>query len=177
MHDVTDKLNSFTGFLQEFRSESDRGCAVLVLCVLEDILRDIFLALVADPDAKLDTLMPPGEISIATENAVLLGLINKEEAQLLRGLAGARNAFAHGAWSNLKFDSPKVASRIGNLVAVLPMSREYLKSKSPREQFVIHAFLLHSALMYRYAEAKRLAPARRLESLEDTVRTLPQQAT
>lgn len=151
-------------FTDEFRSESDRGCAVLVMCVLEDALRDLFEALVADPTAKLDTLFPPGNQQVSTQNALLLGLMNKEEVTAFRGLAGIRNTFAHALERRLQFDSPKIASKIGNLEAVLPMALEYLKSLSYRNQFLTHAALLHSALWYRTIETTRLKVARRLES-------------
>lgn len=78
------KLEKFGRLAKEFHGESDRGCAILVMCVLEDCLRTMISALMPDPEAKLGRLAPAGSTTATIEVAQTLGMLSKRQADSFR---------------------------------------------------------------------------------------------
>lgn len=155
---LLDSIERYGRFVVEFSAESDRGCAVLVLCVLEDALHGLFRALIVDPAAKFARLAPPGGLAVAIENAELLGLISATEAQCFRLLAKVRNDFAHGALENLTFDTAQIKSKIDNLPVPLASWSTVMKGTA-RERFLIVASALNAMMLFRRAQVARVSAA------------------
>lgn len=153
------KLEKFSKLATEFREESDRGCAVLVMCVLEDCLQDMIRALVPDPEAKLGRLVP-GSAGAAIEVARLLGLLSPRQASSFGQLAAIRNRFAHSVMERLTFDEPSIAKMVGKIVpAVVLPSGASLNSDTPRGWYLMHAGILWILMTLRIEAIERLTAA------------------
>lgn len=132
-------------FVDEFGSESDRGCAVLVLCVLEDALIEAIKKRLPECDSDaLRQIAPYGRLSASVSNAYLIGVISHGERDELTRLIKIRNKFAHKALEGLSFDHPDIADMcskltLSNLFSELPFN-------SSRGKFVMSALVLHTVL-------------------------------
>jgi len=97
----------FSRFQKEFETESDRGCAVLTLCVLEEqLVRSMKKRLPDIPkreSSQLYNFVPKGALSKSTVNAYLLGILTADELKNFSLLINIRNEFAHKALTNLRF--------------------------------------------------------------------------
>lgn len=97
----------FSRFQKEFETESDRGCAVLTLCVLEEQLVKSMKRRLPDIPKKqarqLQNFVPRGALSKSTVNAYLLGILTADELENFLLLVSIRNEFAHKALTDLRF--------------------------------------------------------------------------
>jgi hypothetical protein len=140
-------------FVEALKGESDRGCAVLALCVLEDIAKiAIERRLGAFASRMTKLLAPPGRWSMTVDSMHMLGLLSHHERLDLLQLVKARNQFAHEALSNISFDHAKVAAHIDQLHLV----SWYWKHPQPntrRERFLWTVQLLHTLISNRGGNA------------------------
>jgi hypothetical protein len=148
---------------KEFHGESDRGCAVLVLCVLEELLHGMIRCRVVDPaDDSIRYLAPRGRLSVSVEVAVQLGLLNKRQAKSFLGLVKVRNKFAHGVMRGLTFDTPEIAALVRSIEpgSRYPRHRNFeddLESDSIRMRFLGLAAVL--VIWMTLVEPERLEAA------------------
>lgn len=135
-------IERFGRLSQEFRDESDRGCAVLVMCLLEEALRDYLLAFVVDPEMSIGRLMPKGGLGAGIESALLLGLLNKRQAKSFQTLANVRNKFAHGVFERLTFETPEIRSLILSCEPPVPLPEGYDWASQLNDQSLKTRFLM-----------------------------------
>jgi len=154
-------LERYRKFADEFKSESDRGCAVLVMCVLEDSLRALIGRVVADPGSDLRNFAPRGRLAVAIDSAVLLGQLSQREAVCFRKLAGIRNAFAHKALLKLTFDASPIADHCRDLEMPISSSAwpERPADLTHRQKFLMASAMLQIAISVRTEHAARLQQA------------------
>jgi hypothetical protein len=93
---------------QEFITESDRGCAILTVCLLEETLHDVFAKVLPKGKESARDFMPPGRLALGVRNAAALGLLSEPELSNIKLILKIRNAFAHKLLNGLKFDSPEI---------------------------------------------------------------------
>lgn len=154
------KLGKFSRLATEFHEESDRGCAVLVMCVLEDCLRDMVRALVPDPAAKLGRLAPSGGIGATIEVAHVLGLLSKRQADSFRQLVAIRNRFAHSVMEGLMFDEPSVAKMVADIVPAVALPGDAsLDNDTPRGWYLMHAGIFWILMTLKMEGIERLPEA------------------
>lgn len=99
----------------EFVGESDRGCAILTVCLLEEALAHLVGSLLPGGLADARQFIPKGRLSLGISNAHRLGLIDDAAASTLRLLIEIRNQFAHGLLENVSFRSPHILEKVANL--------------------------------------------------------------
>lgn len=134
-----------TSFVDEFSGESDRGCAVLVLCVLEDLLIEtVKHRLPVCSNEELRSIAPFGRLSTTVSNAFLIGAISKRERDELYRLIKIRNKFAHKALERLSFSHPDIIDMCKKLE--LADVFDEFKSNVPRARFTISALLVYCSL-------------------------------
>lgn len=93
---------------QEFHTESDRGCAILTVCLIEEVLLSVFAKVLPAEKNSARDFMPPGRLSLGVSNAAALGLITEPEITNLKLILKIRNTFAHKLLDGLRFDSPQI---------------------------------------------------------------------
>ena len=145
----------------EFERESDRGCAILTLCVLEESLVKLFAALLPGGERDARHFMPKGRLSIGIANAHLLGLIDEPTRDNFKLLTEIRNAFAHGILGGVSFSSSEILKkivmlRLPNMDAV-PQVRAELES-DPRRRFMTAADSLLFTLEWMAGKVVRISP-------------------
>lgn len=153
---VADRYRTFG---DEFIEESDRGVAILMLCVLEEDLKKLFQALVAVEGGDVRGLAPAGRLSSSIENAVLLGLLRVEEASTFLQLAKVRNQFAHNATQRFSFEVAPVRDFVDAIVLPLAMAGEpWDRQGYPRRDvFLFAASMLEVAMGIRWHDIERLS--------------------
>lgn len=156
------KLERMGRLSEEFHKESDRGCAVLVMCMLEEQLHDMIRSRLPNPEAKLGRFAPRGSLAIAIDNSVLIGLLTERQANVFRALAEVRNKFAHGVFEGRTFKSPEVDAIVGRIEPAvdLPDVKKEMYGDTPRKLFLGHAGALATIMMVKtlYMERLPLAP-------------------
>jgi hypothetical protein len=134
-----------TSFVDEFKGESDRGCAVLVLCVLEDLLIEtVKHRLPVCSNEELRSIAPFGRLSATVINAFLIGAISKRERDELNRLIKIRNKFAHKALEGLSFNHPDIVDMCKKLE--LADVFDEFSSSIPRVRFTVSALLIYCSL-------------------------------
>jgi hypothetical protein len=93
---------------QEFIAESERGCAILTVCLLEETLHDVFAKVLPKGKESARDFMPPGRLALGVRNAAALGLLSESELSNIKLILKIRNAFANKLLNGLKFDSPEI---------------------------------------------------------------------
>lgn len=124
----------------EFRAESDRGCAVLTVCLLEEALVKVFAKVLPSGNAGARTFMPRGRLSVGVGNAEALGLISEPHTTNLDLILKIRNAFAHKLMDGLTFETAEIRSHsikliLPNLDGVSAATRQRIQSNS-RERYM-----------------------------------------
>lgn len=102
----------------EFRSESDRGCAVLTVCLLEKALANVFAQVLPGREPAARIFMPRGRLSVGISNAKALGLIADPNTTNLGLILKIRNAFAHKLMDGRTFESTEIRSL--SMMLILP---------------------------------------------------------
>jgi hypothetical protein len=144
-------------FIDEFKSESDRGCAVLILCVLEDLLIEVVKHRLPPCSAdELRALAPFGRLSATVSNAFLIGAVSQRERDELNRLIKIRNKFAHNALQGLKFNHPDIRDMCKRLELADVFSE--FSSQVPRTRFTISALLIYSSLHNSLGIVEKLKP-------------------
>jgi DNA-binding MltR family transcriptional regulator len=121
-------ISALKDFYISLGSESDRGLAVLVAALVEDVLKETYLR-VLNPKAPLKDLVsmagPLGNVSMRINMAFALRWITEPIYRNLRAMQRIRNRFAHERVM-LTFDSP----RIQPLVTLMTPSEDALYASS-----------------------------------------------
>jgi hypothetical protein len=168
--ELRNKLQGMGHVAEEFHKESDRGCAVLVLCLLEEYLRDMIRAHLPGAPAKLGSFAKPGQLALATENAVLVGIITQRQADAFNALAKVRNKFAHGLFKGRTFETPEIKTLIDSITSITPIpTMAQLDKKTAREKFLMHAGILCIMMVIKTYFAKPFPPAVEFESTHSFV--------
>ncbi|MGY2685047.1 hypothetical protein [Pseudomonas tolaasii] len=132
-------------FVDEFKGESDRGCAVLVLCVLEDLLIEaVKQRLPVCSSDELRAIAPFGKLATVVSNAFLIGAVSKRERDELLRLIKIRNKFAHKALDGLSFFHPDIIDMCRKLE--LADVFDEFSSDNPRTRFTVSALLVYCTL-------------------------------
>ena len=151
-------LERYARLMREFEEESDRGCAILMLCALEEALVGLFQALVVEGQ-PIDTLgTRAGGIDRAIDRARALGLMKKEEAECFKHLSRIRNRFAHHVTERLRFTEPSIQRQIEATPYPFPPTPgvDLDADAGPRMKFMMRAASLNSLLLFRRKAVSRL---------------------
>jgi len=147
-------MSRFAEFVEEFKAESDRGCAVLTLCALEESLMNLFKALL--PAQSVKNVAPRGWLARKIESAFGLGLLNEWEAAQFKLLAEIRNDFAHEATLKLSFESPEIVAQVNRLT--LPFANmKFPTDPSARTRFLQVAAVLSGHMIIHRSQVRRIA--------------------
>lgn len=125
---------------KEFLAESDRGCAVLTVCLIEETLAALFEKVLPTKEVSARHFMPPGRLRQGLESAIALGLVTEPTATNIRLILSVRNTFAHKLLSGLSFESPEVRDHVmkmqlPNLDGMSEISRKKIQDVS-RERYM-----------------------------------------
>ncbi|WP_139236016.1 hypothetical protein [Pseudomonas sp. NFACC24-1] len=143
-----EKLKSY---LDEFARESDRGCAVLVLCTLEDLLVQAIKSRLPEcGNDELRNIAPLGRLSVTISNGLLLGILSEDEKKDFSILVKVRNKFAHGAFLDLSFAHADISHLCSTLTLCDRLS-EFV-TKKPRARFMFSATMLYLVLHQRSSD-------------------------
>ncbi|WP_148650605.1 hypothetical protein [Lysobacter capsici] len=127
----------FAQFEDAFKAESDRGMAVLAMCVVEDLLHERIKEIVGVNFPEMVKLLaPPGRWSVLADAATMLGLLSPAEREDLKLLIAVRNRFAHKAMDSLAFDHPDVADQLSRLKIYERFQVDGPTPGTPRERFL-----------------------------------------
>jgi hypothetical protein len=142
--------------------ESDRGCAVLTICVLEECLRRVFSSILPLGKSAAKHFVPRGRLSLAADSAHKLGILNDSLHETFTLLIQIRNTFVHGLSSELTFNSAPIESKVRQLVlpdvSDVPELQAMLKA-NPRQHFMFAVDNLFFTLEFI---ANRLEPLKPL---------------
>ncbi len=127
----------FAQFEEAFRAESDRGAAVLSLCVIEDLLHERINEIVGTHFPEMVRLLaPPGRWGVLADAAAMLGLLSPAERDDLKVLVTVRNRFAHKAMESLAFDHVEVTDLLSRLRIYERFQVDGPAPRTPRERFL-----------------------------------------
>lgn len=112
---MTNTLDTRNRLNAELSKESDRGCAILSLCLLEESLAVLISALLPGGAADAKHFLPRGRLSTGIANAHKLGLIDNSTVATFKLLVEIRNIFAHGILTNVSFDTDSVRMKVSQL--------------------------------------------------------------
>ena len=131
---MVDKIHSaeqITAFLDELKTQTDRGIAVITAAVLDELLQMLLIARFIKlgsqhKEALFDKIGAPlSSFSAKIELAFALGVISNEARLALHLVRDVRNKFAHRI-EPLTFDHPEVAklmeTRAPQSVNTMPIS-------------------------------------------------------
>ena len=150
MREMEPEVEELTIFLTEFNQESNRGAVLAAGSLLDERLKSILGAFLADVPASQALLSgfnaPIGTFSSRVSAAYALGLIQENEFTELNIIRKVRNEFGH-SWKGVTFDSDKVA----HLCKQLPwLGPDELEEKStPKERFGFAVAILLTDLLWR----------------------------
>jgi DNA-binding MltR family transcriptional regulator len=116
---LQDQLRSISELTQAFEKETDRGCVLAAAAHLDDQLKELLLAFMADCEEARELLdstgaQPLSAFGARAKMAYALGLISACHYADLRTIAKLRNDFAH-KWRVATFDPDSVMSRVSLL--------------------------------------------------------------
>ncbi len=138
-------------FNEAFQRESDRGCAVLVMCAVEEALREVLRHRIGEAGkGMMGQLAPPGAWERLIKSLRLVGVMSDMEAHDLDLLRQARNLFAHGATADLTFEHGDVRAYIDRLKMHKAM---WISNASPRDAFTMSANAIMAIVVSRGLQA------------------------
>jgi len=153
-----------SAFLNELKTQSDRGVAVVAAAMLEELLELVILArLIEIPSKRKESLFdkmnaPLSSLSAKIEIAFALGTINESARRAMHLVREVRNKFAHRL-EPLTFHHPEVVALLGGDDA---MPSVKAMNKPTKEQFLDTIQAL-AVVLYG-----TLAADIRIKSLEET---------
>lgn len=133
-------LQEFQAFGESFKSESDRGAALVAASMLDDRLCSILRAFMIE-SKETDALLeggpnaPLGTFSSRAAAALALGLIEPAEFRNVSIIRKIRNAFGHG-WGQITFEDAPIRDLCRQLTSRQP--RENLSSRGWFDAAVIN---------------------------------------
>jgi DNA-binding MltR family transcriptional regulator len=150
-------------FHEQFRSESDRACAILAAAALDESLRRLLQKYLVPAPGRTDALLdganaPLSSFSAKIDAAFRLGLVSEQFARDLHLIRKIRNDFAHDLEKST-FSDAAVADRVKELVKESPLlagMREEDRPKTTRMQYAMWASWMLSVLSERLESARAL---------------------
>jgi len=168
----------------EFAKESDRGCAILMVCLLEETLAQLFSKVLPSGEQDAKHFMPRGRLSVGVGNAKALGLIDDDMAANFKLVLEIRNTFAHKLLEGISFQSEEVRSKVNQLrlpaMDSVPEAQAEILD-NPRKRYTMAVDMLFFTLERMIGGAARLphqdipkwtvrkAPAAILQNLDKNV--------
>jgi hypothetical protein len=138
--------------LEELKSQTDRGTAIIAAAVLDDVLNQLLTArLIKLGSDRHDSLFsrtnaPLSSFSSKIEMCFALGVLSNEARLALHLIRDVRNEFAHRI-EQIKFDHPAVATMIQTRV----LSALKKPGRSNRDMFIDSfsavAFIIYGSLV------------------------------
>lgn len=127
----------FAQFENAFSAESDRGLAVLSMCVIEELLHERIREIIGVHFPEMVNLLaPPGRWGVLADAATMLGLLSPAERTDLKVLIAIRNRFAHKALESLTFEHPDVIDHLSRLKIYERFQIDGPPPRTPRERFL-----------------------------------------
>lgn len=150
-------MRNYKRFVEEFQAESDRGAAILPLCVLEQMLREGLAArlLIADKET-MRRLAPRGSLTVLARNCRVVGLITASELKCIEDLGEIRGKFAHAALLKLSFDTASVAQLIDKLEPAVELIGLERSKNTRRNWYLIVVSTLHGMIFIRQSNIRRI---------------------
>lgn len=150
-----DDRDRLSRLIDEFHDESDRGCAVIAMCVLEEmLLKLIKVRLPECANDELRNIAPVGRLSAAVDNAFLIGGLGERNKKEFKQLIKIRNLFAHKPLEGLTFDNHDVVHLCSRLI-MCDMFEE-LDNKTPRGRYIISVVMLYLSMHHEIQEISKL---------------------
>jgi len=150
MKKLEPEIAELSDFLREFNNESDRGAALTAASMLDELLKEILNAYLADVPERDDLLVgfyaPLGTFSSRTSAVYALGLIQQNEYEEIKLIRKIRNEFGH-KWKSVSFNSGRVADFCRQLPWLGPS--EYEAESTLRGRFNAVVTILLSDLLWR----------------------------
>jgi hypothetical protein len=147
---LADGFGRYNQFVDAFHTESDRGVAVLSMCVLEEIVREgVAKRLGPYKERLMPTLAPRGRWSTLADCAWMLGVLSAADRADLLILVDIRNRFAHRALQDLSFDHPDVVHQVGRLKVSERFDLEHDGEMSNRTEFMNAVAALYFFVKFR----------------------------
>lgn len=147
-NDFRNRLN------KEFYAESDRGCAILTVCLLEETLMGIFAKVLPEGKDEARQFVPFGRLSLGINNAAALGLITEPEITNIKIILKIRNTFAHKLLDGLTFETPEIKDQVMRLT--LP-NLVYVSEKTRNKTMNISRTRYMEVFSYTVAALERVA--------------------
>jgi len=142
--------SDFDEVLSEFKTESDRGSALIAASAIEDLLENLARKRLLDCKASNSLFSgfnsPLGTFSSKAIICRSLGLIAEDEFSDIEVIRKIRNEFGHN-WKGLNFETQKIRGLTMNLEWFGPLNEEE-KSRA-RDRFNYLVALLLSTLSSR----------------------------
>jgi DNA-binding MltR family transcriptional regulator len=151
-------------FLEELKSQTDRGTAVIAAAVLDDLLVMLLTARFIELGSERHEALfkrigaPLSSFSARIEVCFAVGVISNEARLAMHLIREVRNEFAHRI-EQITFDHPDVATKIETRM-LQPIKK---LGKNNREMFT-DAFSAMALIIYSTLSA----PGIRIKSLEET---------
>ncbi|MEX5532047.1 hypothetical protein [Pseudomonas syringae] len=141
--------------INEFHDESDRGCAVITICVLEEKLLELLEARVPKCSAsELRNLAPLGRLSLSVDNAYLVGVLSERNRTEFKQLIKIRNMFAHKPLEGLSFLHHDIIHLCSKLI-LCDMVDELILEDA-RHRYVCSVVMLYLSLHHELEELERI---------------------
>lgn len=130
---VQKEITQMNIYINNMKSESDRGAVLSIAAALEDRLKEIILLFLRDNKSASKLLdgfnAPIGTFSAKILMAHALGLITDKEFKEFETIRKIRNRFAH-TWENLNFETNDIKAMLYTLPVLGLSTEEKLNSRS-----------------------------------------------
>ena len=143
----------------EFDKETNRGCVLVALAHIEELLREILYAFFTDNKATTELIdgfnAPLGTLASKSKACFALGLITKKEYKTIEYCRKIRNIFAHSSYG-VSFNEPSIIKlckkiNIKNQLKDIEISgNESLLNDLMRTHFLYAISVVSLRLMYRH---------------------------
>jgi hypothetical protein len=146
-------------YIHEFERETDRGFAILAICVLEDFLVASINWRLGELGDKFERpLAPRGRMSVTINSCGLLGILSLDEMADLHRLVRIRNDFAHKLTKILTFDDPQIKNELRQL-KILDRAISSKTELSARDRFYFSMAAVQFNCTRRFVLMERMSYA------------------
>lgn len=160
-------LHVIPSLAPELEKESDRGCALVIGCIVEQYLFESIKLAVAVP-SKARLFMGKGRFAQGLDSAELLGVISARDRSALDAVFKIRSRFAHVAEPGRDFSNPEVAQEVDSLYEIYrPGFKGKTAQMGARKAYVAFALSLCSLLLARADSVAQRSPPADLSELSD----------
>jgi len=153
-----DAIEQFRVASDEALGVSDRACAIVMASALENMLRIVLVKRMPETEVSLGRIVREGQLHSLILHARWVGAVSRRLSETLLSINEVRNGFGHGVLKQPTFDSPELASRVGNLkqpVEVLNASGHLL---SKRDEFLAACAAAYIELLMIGGYVARIEP-------------------